>query len=95
LILLPTLSAIVAMTDRPLMSSSGVFDALDYPLTLTRLCMLDMVCRPSRRRDTAGTSGLSGPSPTGSKDFWTAKSAITGAHPHDTLSAFPPVNTAP
>src|SRR5271169_385681 len=36
----------------------------------------------------------SGSSPTGSKDFCAAASAITGAHPLNTLSAFPAANTA-
>jgi hypothetical protein len=31
----------------------------------------------------------------GSKDFCAATSAITYAHPHNALSAFPPVNPAP
>src|SRR5271169_2193 len=42
----------------------------------------------------SGASGPSGSSPKGSKDFCAAASAITGAHPHNTLSAFPAANTA-
>jgi hypothetical protein len=39
--------------------------------------------------------GPSGSSPISSKDFCVSASAITGAHPLNTLSAFPPANTAP